>query len=96
MVDLLNYQTKNIEKFIIRNFLRLKKNNFKSIYFNLSQACLGLEIFKSNGNLLKIIFYNLRNMNNTIKIFSSKLSINHLKGINLKIYLLHGVKKKFR
>ena len=39
MVDLLNYQTKNIEKFIIRNFLRLKKtilNQFTSIYLKLS------------------------------------------------------------
>lgn len=97
MVDLLNYQTKNIEKFIIRNFLRLKKkDNFKSIYFNLSQACLGLEIFKSNGNLLKIIFYNLKNMNNTIKIFSSKIIHKSLKRNKFKnIFITWGEKKNF-
>jgi len=91
------YHQNNIEKTILQTFLKLKKKkNLKSVYFNLSQNCLGLNVFRTNANYLKIFFFNLKNFNNTLKIFSSKVYYKSITKKQFKnIFITWGEKKNF-
>jgi len=101
---MLSYNYRNSINYKITSELIIKKLKFllskkklKDIYFNTSQDCLGLKIIEKGYSTIRIIIFNIKNFNMTVKIFSSKIipyKTKHKKINNL--YVTWGTDKNFK